>query len=297
MTLQDREYDEILSRVLHSTLEAIDPAGDGLSKIQQRIAEPWLKRQWSLLIHEFTSLGWLIFVRAEPHLNEARSSLARLAESSGRWLRSTSLSLAARARVSSSGRHKNSAGREGPATVVRKWLGPAMAWLRPALAVGGAVVLVVVGVFAVGQAQRALSPSPLSANNPFAQGASPGASAGYSGTYGQQSNNSLAVGYPPVADRSPGHNKHATQPAAGVGASPAQTACPSSSPTPTVSPTPTPTPSASATPSPSPSPSASASATSSPSPSATGSSGSPSGGGSTSPGSGSSGGGSSGCGP
>jgi hypothetical protein len=291
MTLQDREYDEILSRVLHSTLDAIDPAGDGLSKIQQRIAEPWLKRQWSLLIHESTSLGWLIFVRAEPRLTEARSSLASIAERSGRRLRSTSLALAARARVSSSGRHKNSAGHEGLPTVLRKWLGPTMAWLRPALAVGGAVVLVVVGVFAVGQAQQALNPSASSAS-PLAGPGFHATSAGHSRTYGQQSSISLP-GETPVGTVGSPERKHGTKPSATVNASPARTPCPSSSPASS------PSPSASASPSPSPSPSASASASPSPSPAPTTSPGSPSGGGSTSPGSGSSGGGStgSGCGP
>jgi hypothetical protein len=268
MTPQDRDYDEILSRVLHSTLEAIDPAGDGLSKIQQRIAEPWLKRQWSLLIHEFSSLGWLIVVRTEPHLNEARSSLASLAESSGRRLRSTSLALAARARVSSSGRHKNSAGQEGLAAGLRKWLGPTMAWLRPALAVGGAVVLVVVGVFAVGQAQRALNPSSSSANSPFAAPDSRAAPAGHSGTYGQQSSISLP-GETPVGTVGSPERKHGTKPSATVNASPAQTPCPSSSPASS------PSPSASASPSPSPSPSASPSASTSPSPSPTASSAGP----------------------
>src|SRR5262249_56133419 len=36
---------------------------------------------------------------------------------------------------------------------LRKAVGPAMAWLRPALAVAGAVVLVVAGVFALAQIQ------------------------------------------------------------------------------------------------------------------------------------------------
>ncbi len=291
MTLQDREYDEVLSRVLHSTLEAIDPAGDGLSKIQRRIAEPWLKRQWSLLIHEFTSLGWLIFVRTEPHLNEARSSLASFAESSGRRLRSTSLTLAATARVSSSGRHKNSAGHEGLAAVLRKWLGPTMAWLRPALAVGGAVVLVVVGVFAVGQAQRALNPSSSSANNPFAAPGFPSASAGHGGSYGQQSNHPPPGGLPAGTVGSTEHKQHPVKISAGRNSPQSAPSC-----APTPPPSSSPSPSASASPSPSPSPSPSASASTSPSPSPTTSPGAPGSGGSSGPG-GPSGGGSPNCGP
>lgn len=295
MTLQDREYDEILSRVLHSTLEAIDPAGDGLSKIQQRIAEPWLKRQWSLLLHEFTSLGWLIFVRTEPHLNEARSSLASFAKSSGRRLRSTSLALAATARVSSSGRHKNSAGHEGLAAALRKWLGPTMAWLRPALAVGGAMVLVVVGVFAVGQAQRALNSSPSAANNPFAAGASPAASTVDGGAYGQQSNNPPAGG-PPVGTVGPTGREQRPGPGKiSAGRNTPQTApscTPSPTPTVTSSATPTPTPTQTATPA----PTATATPTTTPPPTPTPSSGSPGNGGPVGPG-GPSGGNPPGCGP
>src|SRR5262249_43996643 len=41
-------------------------------------------------------------------------------------------------------------GRRMPSPRRRNWVGPAMAWLRPALAVAGAVVLVVAGVFAIG---------------------------------------------------------------------------------------------------------------------------------------------------
>jgi hypothetical protein len=291
MTLQDREYDEILSRVLHSTLEAIDPAGDGLSKIQRRIAEPWLKRQWSLLLHEFTSLGWLIFVRAEPHLNEARSRVASLAESSGRRLRSTSLTLAARARVSSSGRHKNSAGHEGLAAGLRKWLGPIMAWLRPALAVAGAVVLVVVGVFAVGQAQRALNPSSSSANSPFAAPRSHAGAANHGGTHGRQSH-SLAAGRPSGAGGPTERKQHSGNISAGTNGSQSAAPCtPSPTPTVTSSATPTPTPTQTATPA----PTATATPTTTPPPTPTPSSGAPGSGGSSGPG-GPTGGGPPGCG-
>jgi len=87
MTRPDRDYDDILSRVLHSTLDPIEPLGDGLAKIQQRIAEPWLKRQVSLLRTETSALGWLILVRCEPFFNWARSGLTAMAAASGRWLR------------------------------------------------------------------------------------------------------------------------------------------------------------------------------------------------------------------
>ena len=76
MTRPDRDYDDILSRVLHSTLDPVEPAGDGLAKIQKRIAEPWLKRRVSLLRAELAALAWLIVVRCEPALGRVRSAFA-----------------------------------------------------------------------------------------------------------------------------------------------------------------------------------------------------------------------------
>ena len=42
MTGQERDHGEVLSRVLHSTTDQVEPVGDGLAKIQARLAEPWL---------------------------------------------------------------------------------------------------------------------------------------------------------------------------------------------------------------------------------------------------------------
>jgi len=153
MTRPDRDYDDILSRVLHSTLDPIEPVGDGLAKIQRRIAEPWLKRQVSLLRTETSALGWLILVRCEPFFSWARSSLTAASEASGRWLRPAPARRGAPARA---GRH---GGRRGRTADGLGWLGPTMAWLRPALAVAGAVVIVVAGVFTVTQIRLAISPA------------------------------------------------------------------------------------------------------------------------------------------
>ena len=76
MTGQERDYDEVLSRVLHSTTDHIEPVGDGLTKIQARLAEPWLKRQWWLLRSEFTAIGWVIAVRCQSWFNQTRSRSA-----------------------------------------------------------------------------------------------------------------------------------------------------------------------------------------------------------------------------
>ena len=63
MTGQERDHGEVLSRVLHSTTDQVEPVGDGLAKIQARLAEPWLKRQWWLLRREFMVLGWVLAIR------------------------------------------------------------------------------------------------------------------------------------------------------------------------------------------------------------------------------------------
>src|SRR5215469_9770408 len=140
MTRPDRDYDDILSRVLHSTLEPIEPAGDGLAKIQKRIAEPWLKRRMSLLRTEFTALGWLIAVRCEPLFSAARSALARIMRPAGRRMRSARLALSGTAAAGSGRHHGAKYNRPGDARG-RKWVEPTMAWLRPTLAVAGAVII------------------------------------------------------------------------------------------------------------------------------------------------------------
>ena len=76
MTRQERDYNEVLSRVLHSTTDHIEPVGDGLTKIQARLAEPWLKRQWWLLRNEFTAIGWVLAVRCQSWFNHMRSGSA-----------------------------------------------------------------------------------------------------------------------------------------------------------------------------------------------------------------------------
>jgi hypothetical protein len=173
MTGQERDYEELLSRVLHSTTDQIEPVGDGLTKIRTRLTEPWLKRQWWLLRSEFMVLGWLVAVRCESFLSmirsRSRSAAAGAAGEPGAagtgpepatgagtadhpgWLRWLPPVLSAiTAWVSSHGPGR------GPADGPRRSPGPVMNWLRPALAVAGAVVLVVAGVFALGQLRQTI---------------------------------------------------------------------------------------------------------------------------------------------
>src|SRR5262245_17281324 len=157
MTGQERDYDEVLSRVLHSTTDHIEPVGDGLTKIQARLAEPWLKRQWWLLRSEFTAIGWVLTVRSQSWFNQIRSGSAAAADSGA-----VTADMASPNTASGGGRLRSLPGVGGIAphasgkrprhasSPLRNSVGPAMAWLRPALAVAGAVVLVVAGVFAIG---------------------------------------------------------------------------------------------------------------------------------------------------
>jgi len=160
MTGQERDCGELLSRVLHSTTDQIEPVGDGLTKIQARLAEPWLNRQWWLLRHEFIVLGWVLAVRCQSWFSAIRSSSAdevsaddaatgraSAGAANGGGLRSL------RPILSSVGAQVSAGHLQKAGAPLRKAVGPAMAWLRPALAVAGAVVLVVAGVFALAQIQ------------------------------------------------------------------------------------------------------------------------------------------------
>jgi hypothetical protein len=145
MTGQERDYEAILRHVLHTTTDQLEPVGDGLTKIRARLSEPWLKRQWWLLRNEFLVLRWLVVVRCESLVSRIRSrsdvtdlppdtSAAQEADGPLKSLLSIATSTPAKTPAKRRGRS----------------VGPAMAWFRPALAVAGAVVLVVAGVFALG---------------------------------------------------------------------------------------------------------------------------------------------------
>ena len=238
MTRPDRDYDDILSRVLHSTLDPIEPMGDGLAKIQRRIAEPWLKRQVSLLRTETSALGWLILVRCEPFLNWARSGLTAMAAASGRWFR-PARSRAAAWTSSGSGRHGGARSR-GRSADGLGWLGPTMGWLRPALAVAGAVAIVVAGVFAVQQAHVLFSPAGYSRSPGGGQGSSGNPAPQKKGAGSPQSSGAVSPGHHPThqASTNPAAKGQQAAPSPSCSSAPTPTSPTPTSPTPT-SPTPT----------------------------------------------------------
>jgi hypothetical protein len=246
MTRPDGNYDDTLSRVLHSTLDPVEPAGDGLAKIQRRIAEPWLKRRASLLRTELAALAWLIFVRCEPFLTRARAALAPMAAGSHRG-------------KASSGRRHAAASHDRTEDAGRPWwLGPTMSWLRPTLAVGAAVVIVVAGVFALGHFREAfINPADngtsSSTHGGHGHGSNPGGTNGHTGpglTSSRHTSGKPVASQPAGQPSGKAASKGAPEPSFTSPAAPS----PYSSPSPSsMSPSPSPSPtSASPTPTPSP---------------------------------------------
>ena len=254
MTGQERDYEAILRRVLHTTTDQFEPVGDGLTKIRARLGEPWLKRQWWLLRNEFTVLRWFVVVRCESLFSKirSRSDVTDLApdtsaaqEADGGAQKSL-LSIA-----TASTPAKTAAKRRG------RPVGTAMAWFRPALAVAGAVVLVVAGVFALGNIQQGFGLIGLGSDSPSQPGTSSqtgqnGNTQGGGNTFPGSGGGSQSRSGAPSPGTSAAHSKTVPSPGGPcVSASPqASSPSPSTSPT-SASPTPTPT-SASPTPTPTP---------------------------------------------
>jgi hypothetical protein len=280
MTAQERDYEAILSRVLHTTTDQLEPVGDGLTKIRARLDEPWLKRQWWLLHSGFMALGWLVVVRYEAFSSTVRSRKSRKPGSAapdsaagplapllacatpdtkehGRRRRSLRPVLSGiTAWVASRGPGRGQ--EDGP----RSSHGPVLNWLRPALAVAGAVVIVVGGVFALGNIQRGFGFIGLGADG----GSQPGTSSQVGGnpstngggaTLNSSSSPSQGRSGAPMPGASAGHN---STPSPGPCSSP--TTPPVNSPSPSPSPT-------SASPSPSPTSASPSPSATSPSPSPT----------------------------
>ena len=256
MTGQERDHGEVLSRVLHSTTDQVEPVGDGLAKIQARLAEPWLKRQWWLLRREFMVLGWVFALRCQSWFSTVRSRLAAGADAddaaagAGGRLRSLPVLGGIVAWASAKLPRRAGAPRRGS-------IGPAMAWFRPALAVAGAVVLVVTGVFALGQIRATFAtvqgdhPPGTSTSGQTGGAGSPNGSGGRAPSPGPSATQGNATS-----------GRHSSSPSSKAFTSPQGSASPSPSPasqnpSPSASPSTTPSPSPSPTASPSPSPTAS----------------------------------------
>jgi hypothetical protein len=251
MTPVNGDFDQILRSALHAEVDSIEPDERGLERIRQRTHAPWLVRQMSLMLIECVDLARLIGIRLEPGFAGLRTTIA---ERGGPWealvglLSSTVASVVAL--FTPPGR------RNSPHRSPRG--GSSLGWLRPALAVAGAVVIVVAGVYGLVQVRDTISLELFPSGSPASNG--PGSTGG--GGQGPSLNGQSApTGVVPSGGRS---GSARPSPKASCSSSPKAAAAPTDSPTdptPTDTPTPSPTdptPTDTPTPSPSDTPSTSA---------------------------------------
>jgi len=248
MTPVNGNFDEMLRHALHAEVDSIEPAAGGLDRIRHRTHAPWLVRQASLMLTECVDLVRLIGIRIEPGLTGIRATIADRggAQAAAVGLLSSVVATVAAMVMPSRRRAATPAGAPGGARARSN-----LAWLRPALAVAGAVVIVVAGVFGLAQVRDNLvlelfpgSSSPSSASSgpggtsdqaPTLQGQSaPGVIVPSSGRTGTASPS-------PTATCSKAQNQQA---------SPTPTPTDTTSPVATPTDTPTPTPTDTAAPSP-----------------------------------------------
>jgi hypothetical protein len=251
MTPVNGDFDQILRSTLHAEVDSIEPDERGLERIRQRTHAPWLVRQMSLMLIECVDLARLIGIRLEPGFAGLRTTIA---ERGGPWealvglLSSTVASVVAL--FTPPGR------RNSPHRSPRG--GSSLGWLRPALAVAGAVVIVVAGVYGLVQVRDTISLELFPSGSPASNG--PGSTGG--GGQGPSLNGQSApTGVVPSGGRS---RSARPSPKASCSSSPKAAAAPTDSatdPIPTDTPTPSPTdptPTDTPTPSPSDTPSTSA---------------------------------------
>ena len=157
MTPVNGDFDQMLRSALHTEVDSIEPAEGGLDRIRRRTRAPWLVRQASLLLTECTDLVRLIAIRLEPRFTGMRATVAARG---GMWaafvalLSSTVAGVAALFMPSRRRGHMHRAGAAGPGGTPPEHRN--LTWLRPVLAVVGAVVIVVAGVFGLTQVRAKL---------------------------------------------------------------------------------------------------------------------------------------------
>jgi hypothetical protein len=223
MTPVTHDFDDLLRRALHAEVDSIEPAEGGLDRIRRRTSAPWLVRQASLMLTECVDLVRLIGIRLEPWFTATVAARCRA------WAVSFRRLVAPRRRTGAHGSDNSN-----------------LAWLRPALAVGAAVVIVVAGVYGLAQVRDNLVLELFPSNSsPTSPPAGPGSTGGNQGpTLNQQSAPGVIV---PGGTRSASPSPKASCSSAAK----QQAATPTPSPTSPVSqsPSPTPDPTVSTTPS------------------------------------------------
>ncbi|MGE5135377.1 MAG: hypothetical protein ACM32E_21010 [Gemmatimonadota bacterium] len=231
------DLDEILRRAMHAAVDHVEPAGDGLQQIRRQLTRPRLRLQAALLITETADLIRLIGIRLEPAAAWLLGLLRR------EWARAAA---AVRRPAEVPAGPASGRPRHGPAHRSQP-PGPmaaTIAWLRPAVAVAAAVVIVVAGVFTLYTLRQTVSPISLLTGG----GQSPAAGVP-AGTGSRQS------GAPHATASSPGSSPHASGKTARHHAAPLPSCTPGATagppvtpPTPTAAPSPTDTSTAGPTP-------------------------------------------------
>lgn len=243
----EEELDEILRRALHTAVDSVEPAGDGLQRIHQQLDRPRYQRQLRLWLTESLDAIRLIGIRLEPATERARGAVLAAWAAMLAWLRGRS-GADGQAATADGRPRQGAAHRSQPSGRFATLFSPTIAWLRPALAVAAAVVIVVAGVFGLAQLRQTVTDiSLLTGGNPTPSHHAPSS---HPTTQGSQQ---AGVIPPLVPSPTPASSKKATT---HHHASPAPTCTPRASSSPgggaspgTTPPTPTSSPSASPSPS------------------------------------------------
>jgi hypothetical protein len=235
MSEHDHDFDEFLRRLLREEADAVEPAGDGLERIQARLTRP----RPALVV-------WVMAV-----FSGAWHRLRGAAQSASVWLRTMAHATSARLRSARGGSWRDAGSRR---------------WRSPAVLGAAAVVAVAASVLALSPLPRQAVSGTAALFHSFG-GAHGGGGAGQGG--GQAEGGGGAQPAPSATSSSPS-GKH---PHPHPSASPSPSAAPSPTPgsgnsTPPASPSPTPAASSTPCPSPSVTPSPGAGSSASPGPGA-----------------------------
>jgi hypothetical protein len=146
----EREWDEILRRAMHSAVDSIEPSGDGLQRIRQRLEKPRWQVQLHLWVAECAGVVRLICVRLAPAVSAVSAAVLTARSALRTWLRWPREGAPADGDPAG---HRGTAHHSQPPGRLAGLLGR----LRPALAVAAAVVVVVAGVFALFQLRQGVT--------------------------------------------------------------------------------------------------------------------------------------------
>jgi len=229
------DFDLMLRDALHAEVDSLEPAAGGLERIRQRTRAPWLLRQASLMLTECVDLARLIGIRLELRLTSARAAVAARGGTRAAFVGLLSSTVAVLAGLFTPPRRRGAAHRSGG--------GSTLGWLRPVLAVTGAVVIVVAGVYGLAQVRDRLVLELFRGGSSVPTSPGPGAG---TGTGVPTLNGSVA----PPAIAPSGAGTTSTTPSAKPTCSPTPGQQANLTPTPSITPTPTDTPTTSPTPTP-----------------------------------------------